>query len=350
MALLVVPLAFTFFDWEQEGGEPTRDPNALLEAIRRHADRIHVFCQAGHIAVPNANRMLFNYLETSVHEVRAVREGGIFHPKVWLVRYVADQGPKKYRMLCASRNLTFDRSWDTVLVLDGVAGNRATKKNKKLSRFINSLHEMTVHALSNETKGTLVDLAGELDRVEFELPNHIDEIEFWPLGLSGKQDSWPFPKRADRGLVISPFVTEKTLKLLNIASEQTLVSRSEELDPLNPGSMEGYEIFTLSEGADLEQEQGAIPDEGVGVSTELSGGRHYLVGPSSVVATTRANPSVLPSSARSISASARSSVIPSATRNSCHSIQCRQPSSRKSARSTVTLPAFSQCRRHHSGL
>lgn len=271
MALLVAPLAFTFFDWEQDGGEPTRDPNALLEAIRRHADRIHVFCQAGHIAVPNANRMLFTYLETSVHEVRAAREGGIFHPKVWLVRYVAVGEPNKYRMLCASRNLTFDRSWDTVLVLDGVAGTKATRKNEGLTRFISALPEMTVQTLPDETKSKLDDLASELDHVDFELPNHIENIEFWPLGLTDGKDIWPFPKQADRGLVIAPFVTENTLKRLDIASEQTLVSRSEEMDPLNPGSMEGYDIFTLSEGADLAQEEGVEADEAAGLNTELSG-------------------------------------------------------------------------------
>jgi len=271
MALLVAPLAFTFFDWEQDSGEPTMDPNALLEAIRRHADRIHVFCQAGHIAVPPANRILFNYLETSVHEVKADREGGIFHPKVWLVRYVSDDGPMKYRMLCASRNLTFDRSWDTVLVLDGVAGTRASKKNGKLSQFFSALPDMTVRTLADEARSTLVNLASELDHVDFELPEHIEEIEFWPLGLPGAQDIWPFPERADRGLVIAPFVTENTLKQLNISTQQTLVSRSEEMEPLEPDSMDGYEIFTLSEGADLEQEEGAEADDQVGLSTELSG-------------------------------------------------------------------------------
>ena len=36
MALLVAPLAFTYFDWEMDTGEPTTNPNFLLEAIRRH--------------------------------------------------------------------------------------------------------------------------------------------------------------------------------------------------------------------------------------------------------------------------------------------------------------------------
>jgi hypothetical protein len=271
MALLVAPLAFTFFDWEQDTGEATLDPNALLEAIRRHADRIDVFCQAGYIAVPRDNRMLFTYLENSVHEVKPIRDGGIFHPKIWLVRYVADKGPVMYRMLCASRNLTFDRSWDTVLVLDGFAGTRVTQKNKKLSQFISALQDMTLRGLPDKTRRTLDELASELDYVDFELPPHIDDIEFWPLGLAGSQDVWPFPKRADRGLVIAPFVTDDAIKQLNISSQQTLISRAEEMDKLDPGSMDGYETFTLSEGAELEQEEGAEAGESIGLSTELSG-------------------------------------------------------------------------------
>ena len=51
MALLCVPLAFTWFDWEDEEGRPSADPLALLEALRRHARRIHVFCQAGMTAL-----------------------------------------------------------------------------------------------------------------------------------------------------------------------------------------------------------------------------------------------------------------------------------------------------------
>ena len=271
MALLVAPLAFTFFDWEGDDGQPTKDPNALLEALRRHVDRIHVFCQAGQIAVPKTYRLLFGYLESSVHEVRAVRDGGVFHPKVWIVRYVAEGEPAQYRLLCASRNLTFDRSWDTLLVLDGVVGKESTKKNEPLSRFIRSLQEMAVQELTDNTKNTLAELARELDTVEFQLPDHIENIEFWPIGLPGEQDVWPFPDSADRGLVIAPFVAEGTLSRLNISGEQTLVSRVDELEALDPDQIGDYEIFALSEGADIEQEEGAEPDDGSDTGSLLSG-------------------------------------------------------------------------------
>ena len=271
MALLVAPLAFTFFDWEGEDGQPTKDPNALLEALRRHINRIHVFCQAGQIAMPKSYRLLFGYLEASVHEVRAVRDGGVFHPKVWIVRYVADGEPVKYRLLCASRNLTFDRSWDTLLVLDGVTGKEATKKNEPISRFIRSLQEMAVHELTANIKNTLAEMAKELGYVDFQLPDHIEDIEFWPIGLPGEQDVWPFPDSAERGLVIAPFVSESTLSKLNISGGQTLISRVDALEALDAGQIGGYEFFALSEGADIEQEENAEPDDGSDIGNTLSG-------------------------------------------------------------------------------
>ena len=49
-ALLVAPVSFALFSATAPGGES--DSLALLEAVRRHADRITIFCQAGCIAVP----------------------------------------------------------------------------------------------------------------------------------------------------------------------------------------------------------------------------------------------------------------------------------------------------------
>ena len=64
LALLSVPLAFAQFDWEDDAGRPSADPLALLEALRRYADRLHIFCQVGSIAVPTKAQLLFGYLET----------------------------------------------------------------------------------------------------------------------------------------------------------------------------------------------------------------------------------------------------------------------------------------------
>jgi hypothetical protein len=57
-----------------------------------------------------------------VVEVKAPN-GGLFHPKIWLLRYTSETEAPAYRFLCLSRNMTFSRSWDLILRLDGSLQN-----------------------------------------------------------------------------------------------------------------------------------------------------------------------------------------------------------------------------------
>src|SRR4051812_21507209 len=84
MALLAIPVSFSFFQLKDQEGPPQIDPLALLEALRRYAGRITVFCQAGQIHVPKHVQLLLGYLEDSVHEVQSPQSqrGGVFHPKL----------------------------------------------------------------------------------------------------------------------------------------------------------------------------------------------------------------------------------------------------------------------------
>ena len=108
--LLTAPLAFAMFDAETSE-EGNVDLIALLEATRRYADRIDIFCQAGRINVPRNYRGVYSNIEASVHEAVAPKAGGLFHPKVWALRYTSrDGGQPQFRLLTLSRNLTFDRS------------------------------------------------------------------------------------------------------------------------------------------------------------------------------------------------------------------------------------------------
>jgi hypothetical protein len=68
-ALLLAPIAFALFDARvAEAGDPSRtDPLAVMEAVRRHASRIDLFCQAGQISIPPRDRPVLALLEESVH-------------------------------------------------------------------------------------------------------------------------------------------------------------------------------------------------------------------------------------------------------------------------------------------
>lgn len=242
MALLAIPVSFTFFQLKDHDGPPQVDPLALVEALRRYAGKITVFCQAGRIHVPKHVQLLMGYLENSVCEVKAPG-GGVFHPKLTVLRYTAQDSrdtrgplpPVVYRVLCSSRNLTFDRSWDTVLILDGVLAQRRTNafaRNHPLARFVKELPALSVHPPSKDLAADVESIADELLKVDFEIPKGFEDLEFCPLGL-GWTPQWPIVKHR-RMLAMAPFVNEGFVRrFLNKGVPLELISRAQSLDELS---------------------------------------------------------------------------------------------------------------------
>lgn len=270
-ALLTAPLAFTIFDLEDDDGRPGADPLALLETMRRYADRISVFCQAGQISVPRERQRLFGYLEDSVFEVSARRPNGSFHPKVWALRFTAPEEPVLYRLLCLSRNLTFDRSWDTMLVLDGELTGRknAFGSNNPLGDFFAALPGLATRRVPDRIRESVDLIQRELRRVRFEIPEGFDSLSFHPLGIRGAS-RWPFKGRVDRMLVISPFVSDGMLgRLINEANATVLVSRLESLEMSNPERLEAFERVCVLNAMAEPEESGEESLEGG--TTSLSG-------------------------------------------------------------------------------
>jgi hypothetical protein len=286
ISLLTAPLGFAMFDWQDDDGQLAADPASskgdplvLLESLRRCADRIHIYCQAGQIKVPPANHRLLTYLEQSVIEVLppSARAGlsGVFHPKVWVLRFVdtKDGVAVRYRLLCLTRNLTFDRSWDTVLVLEGERSDRqkGIAENRSLAAFVAGLPELAARAsaIDAQTAADTALIADELRVVKWVLPEGVDSVRFWPLGMDGKP-SWPFGDRVDRLLVVSPFITANFLTRLAAPNRtQFLVSRPESFRDIEPSLLrKHWTCFTLDERC----ESLAGPDDPVDQQpTSLSG-------------------------------------------------------------------------------
>lgn len=280
MALLTMPVAFTMFDRPKRDGRVEPDPLALLQAIRRFAGRMHLFCQAGQIAVPKRHHLLFANLEDSIIEVTPPNEHGVFHPKITVLRFVGDMSalPEdhpdheayepvvRYRLLCSSRNLTFDRSWDTMLVLEGELAShrqRAFHRNRPLGQFIDSLPELAIRSITPAVRDNCRQVADELRRVDFELPEGFDDLAFWPLGLEDNTD-WPFIAEMDRVLVVSPFVSDDLLCWLETRMERRiLVSRPESLDELRADTVDSFETYLLHPAAEEPTQQADANEEAV---------------------------------------------------------------------------------------
>ena len=266
IALLTAPLAFTFFDAHDENGAPMADPVTLLEALRRHAEKVTLFCQAGAIAVPRPEQKLLAYLEGSVVEVQPRHEGGMFHPKVWVLNFEAENGTAIYRVLCLSRNLTFARSWDTCLCLEGqlTKRQRGYWRNKPLADLLQALPGLTTTPITPELREDLDRMAYEVRRVDFRPPQPFSDFHVHHFGL-WRRRKWSFPT-ATRSLVVSPYLVGSTVKkLVREHGLEILVSRPEAFEDVlsNQGSEAlPRTCYVLSPGASLESreadEQGEV--------------------------------------------------------------------------------------------
>jgi len=206
--------------------------------------------------------LLFGYLESSVIEAVAPN-GGVFHPKVTVLRYTANPPAAAfYRVLCASRNLTFDRSWDTLLTLEGKLDRKAFGRNRRLSRFVAALGKLATRPLSEDTRADIEKIASELLRVRFEEPEGFEDLAFWPIGLDERK-VWPFDTRTDRVLVVSPFVDPTFLNwIVDQVDGLHLVSRLEALDELPNASLRHCEsCHTLNDSAERLETQTEPDDE-----------------------------------------------------------------------------------------
>ncbi|MFW6129468.1 MAG: phospholipase D family protein [Candidatus Aminicenantaceae bacterium] len=263
LTLLTVPLSFAKFELKNKD-EIINDPVTLLEALRRSSGRFHIFCQNGNIKVPSAPNSLFNYLEKMIIEVSPPYKYGVFHPKLWVLRFLGENRKNVfYRFLCLSRNITFDQSWDTILTLEGPVKRSLFARNKPLSDFIKNLPELAKRKLAKALNDKISDIAKEIRHVDFKLPPFYEELKFWPMGIN-KESQFPIRDDYSRMLIVSPFLTNDILKRLgNNRSGNILISRKEEMDALEKETLDRFEEkYQMDEAAyDKEEAQIEISSE-----------------------------------------------------------------------------------------
>ncbi len=255
VSLLSIPLAFTWFGGHGDTDAIERDPLELLAAVERQSGRITVFNQADAIGVPGRHKRLFPLIEETLVPVPAPRNGGVFHPKVWIATYVDEAGKPRYRLLCLTRNLTPDRCWDTMLALDGVPGRTARAETKSLADFVSWLAR--ARRLGTDRAARIKRLARDLASVRFDPPEPFERVAFRPLGLRGYRSDPIAGARRDRILVVSPFIGASQLgKLCAGTSEALLVTRPEELARVReslPPTVSS--VLRLDDGLEAEPEE-----------------------------------------------------------------------------------------------
>lgn len=261
LTLLVTPLSLALFDIKNKD-EVLKDQIAVIEALQRTIDRLGIFCQQGRILIPKNETLLYNYLEKAVVEVQPPKGTGVFHPKIWLLRYIDDEDNILYRFICLTRNLTFDQSWDIVLTLEGnleKGRKNAFSRNRPLSHFIRSLPDLSVNGVPEIIKEHVDLLADEVLRVKFEAPQDFEEdFTFHPIGISGYKKGPSFDKYS-RLLVVSPFLSESVLQWqVQKGTANILISRGDSLDAIDNETIKNLQkrtdIFMLDEKSEYPAE------------------------------------------------------------------------------------------------
>jgi len=278
-ALLTVPIALCFSDTLD--GDLKGEKLALLEAIGQVRDKVTVFYQKGNIAIPSQFNRLFTLLEPCLQAV--VPSGGAFssfHPKLWLLRFIESEPVSKtpqvcYRLLVLSRNLTFDRSWDVAVSLDGeLVGDKKELplKGENNLQFLGFIKDLIEEGAVTESNKTICD---ELPKIKWKAP---DDFEFVNLLVGGGERGKPIEFEAtnnDEIMVVSPFLkgagkTGSALKwLAELApntKERYLFSRAEELNAVGKMALGGedWQYFAFNERLVASDETHELTDSSVG--------------------------------------------------------------------------------------
>jgi len=254
VALLLAPLSFAVH--EHADDIDAVDPIAVLESVRRYADHINVFCQAAAIH-PTPYRSVLTFIEDSVVEVTAPRDGALFHPKVWALRFRSDDGATRHRCLVLSRNLTFDQSWDTILVLDEQLAGQSDRAidGAPLGRFVAGLPSVALRPPSGERLAEIADLASTIGTARFAVPAPYRSGEIVPLGLSWSTPLTVAPSA--RMLAISPFLGGRLVSdLQGNTGDLIVLSRPTALDGVHLAShVSPYVLDGATEGS-LDEDTG----------------------------------------------------------------------------------------------
>ena len=226
-ALLGVPVSLGLLDDADEGN--LRSPLYVLEAIRKSADRIALFCNAGGIKLPDKIQSVYSLLENSVFQVKLTKTSN-FHPKIWVLKYSQSGTPSYIKLLVMSRNLTFDSSIDISAALQGEIGKEESEKNRPLADFLSYVSRFA----DSKKRQQVLALAEDVLKVSaFEVEPPFEDYDFFPIGIPGYSgNSSPlFGQKSDL-FVVSPFLSDETVqKMTHFKGNKRLVTRKSSVTP-----------------------------------------------------------------------------------------------------------------------
>ena len=268
----------------------TKNPFAILKSLQGLSEKLLIFCEAGQIAqMPPDKSPLMLMLDKVIVPVKlkAIKGKVIpsFHPKTWTLQYEDADGNQCFRFIVLSRNLTFDRSWDVAVSLEGKLTGGRHKSSYPIADFLTYLKYNALEGVSMKTekRRILNALIRDLPYVKFTLDDkRFLDFEIIPLGIGTvdiNKDSLMTNTFHDL-LIMSPFVSSGVLqsfdqrKQLKI-NNRHLITRTTELHKI-AGKLDTFKVFTMKDTV-VEGEEIVSDDEPTKVQQQDIHAKMYLM-------------------------------------------------------------------------
>jgi len=268
----------------------TKNPFAILKSLQGLSEKLLIFCEAGQIAqMPPEKSPLMLMLDKMIVPVKlkSIKGKGIpsFHPKTWTLQYEDADGNQCFRFIVLSRNLTFDRSWDVAVSLDGMMTGGRHRSSYPIVDFLEYLKYNTLEEVSMKTekRRILNALIQNLPFVKFSLEDkRFLDFEIIPLGIGTVDiDKDPLMTNSFHDMfIMSPFVSSGVLqsfdnrKILKI-NNRHLITRTIELNKI-AGKLNNFKVFTIKDAV-VEGEEIVSDDEPANVQQQDIHAKMYLM-------------------------------------------------------------------------
>ena len=227
---------------DADGEELAENPIAATMAITRMSSKVRVLVHPATITVPHANlgsNRFIALLDRLVVEVQP--SNGLFHPKVWALRFEHIGRPKDGmpgeigRVLVGSRNLTRSTCFELGAVFEGSVSSDSEKGSEIGADVARALREWLT-ATGVWYPEPVWRLPSFIARLSLDdIPREAEtSLRLRCQGMGHKSLADLLPKRLERAVLVSPFIQpEFVTELLERTDVLHVVSIPESLDKLS---------------------------------------------------------------------------------------------------------------------
>ena len=137
----MIPLAFS----DDVSSHIFKNKIATFTALRVLSKKLAVFCDLSQIKQMNVQKEFAVLLENLIVPVNLPQnENGdfpSFHPKMWLMQFRKKDGSHFYRLSVLSRNISYDKCYDTCFVLESSDSHLKTRRTRPIIEFLQYLRD-----------------------------------------------------------------------------------------------------------------------------------------------------------------------------------------------------------------